>query len=156
MEDSRFDAFNCALGDREEQVEMYRCEHLPSSSLLRMRKLHKEVYPYAVNCKSEVVSVIWLDEVAAGLGVEENLLIEIEVQGYEDRVIKGGLRALTTAKLMLMEVSFSEFYAGPMLCDDVYSMPGSKGFAFKGLYVRQAGNPLDECVLCADAVLAKG
>src|SRR5215831_4284567 len=117
-----FKAFNCALGDRNSTTEMHRNEFTPSSSLLRMVDLHREAFPFTRNETIENVEVKRLDDVLQGSYLEDHILIKMDVQGYEDRVILGGEKVFSRAKLLIVETSFQTLYESQPLFDEVYSM----------------------------------
>ena len=85
-----FRAFNTALADRDGEAEFYRSSWSPSSSLLPMEELHKQNFPFTAGESRQTVRTRRLDECAKGLMVEKEILVKIDVQGAEDKVIRGG------------------------------------------------------------------
>lgn len=149
-----FKAFNCALGDRNSTMEMHRNEFTPSSSLLKMADLHREAFPFTMNETVETIEVKRLDDVLQGLNLEDYILIKIDVQGYEDRVILGGENLISRAKLLVVEVSFQTLYERQPLFDEIYHLLRRKGFKYMG-NLHQLRSPVDGCVLQADAIFIK-
>lgn len=149
-----FKAFNCALGDTNSKMEIHRNEFSASSSLLRMVDLHKEAFPFTVNETIETVEVKRLDDVLHGLYLEDNILIKMDVQGYEDRVIFGGENVISRATLLVVEVSFQTLYERQPLFDEIYSMLRQRGFAYIGNW-DQLLSPADGSVLQADAMFVR-
>jgi FkbM family methyltransferase len=149
-----FRAFNCALGEEEAELAMHHNEYAQSSSLLQMADLHREAFPETAREKTETVRVRRLDDVLAEVALEPELLVKIDVQGYEDKVIAGGERTLARARAVIIEVSFRELYEGQPLFDDIYRMLTSRGFTFMG-HLYQLLNPSDGCVLQADALFIR-
>ena len=150
----RFRAFNYAIGDRNGSVEMYRNEYSQSSSLLRMAALHKQAFPYTERETTETVELRRLDDVLAGVNLTTEILLKIDVQGYEDKVIAGAEVVISRSKAMIVEVSFQRLYEGQALFDDVYEILKRKGFVYLGnLY--QLLNPIDGGTLQADALFLK-
>ncbi|MDQ1446750.1 MAG: hypothetical protein QOI20_3214 [Acidimicrobiaceae bacterium] len=151
---ANFSAFNFALGDRNETVKMRRSEFSQSSSLLPMAKLHKEAFPETAGETIEEVEVRRMDDVLGGMELQPAILVKIDVQGYEDRVIAGGDAVISKSKAMIIEVSFQELYEGQPLFDDIYQLLKQKGFTYVGnLY--QLLNPADAAVLQADALFVR-
>lgn len=149
-----FKAFNCAVGDRNDTVEIHRSEYSQSSSLLRMANLHKEAFPDSAGESSETVDVKRLDDALSGLELRPEILIKIDVQGYEDRVIAGAQNTISRSKAIIAEVSFRELYEGQALFDGIYSLLKDRGFIYMGnLY--QLLNPLDGAPLQADALFVR-
>ena len=83
----KFHAFNYALGDTDSDVEMHINKFTPSSSFLPMADLHIRAYPYTAKTHGEKVRIRQLDIVARELPLDGNVLVKIDVQGYEDKVI---------------------------------------------------------------------
>ena len=150
-----FRAFNYALGESNESVDMWRNEFSQSSSLLPMTKLHKEAFPESARESVEQVEVRRLDDVLDPAELQPEILVKIDVQGFEDKVLAGAPRMLAKAKAVILEVSFRELYHGQPLFDDIYERLRKQGFAYQGnLY--QLVDPRDGRVLQADALFVAG
>lgn len=149
-----FRAFNCALGDSEGELEIHHSDYAQSSSLLPMTSLHREAFPETAGGRIERVRVRRLDDALAGINIEPELLVKIDVQGYEDKVLAGGEKTLAQARALIIEVSFKELYAGQPLFDDIYRLLTSRGFSIMG-HLYQVLNPADGSVLQADALFVK-
>ena len=149
-----FKAFNCALGEKNSKTEMHRNEFTQSSSLLRMVDLHRKAFPFTRNETNETVEVKRLDDVMQEFYLEDHILIKIDVQGYEDRVILGGENVISRAKLLVVETSFQTLYERQPLFDEVYSMLRKRGFAYVGNW-DQLISPADGSVLQADAMFVR-
>ena len=130
--DKKFTGFNFALGEKTEQITMHKSQYTPSSSLLLMSETHKTLFPHTKNHTEEDVAVKKLDEIAPQLNLEKELLIKIDVQGFEDKVINGGVETFKKAKVVLVETSFTILYEGQPTFDDIYEKLKSLGFIYKG------------------------
>jgi hypothetical protein len=95
-----------------------------------------------------------LDEALDGITLEPEVLVKIDVQGYEDKVIAGGEQTLSRARAIVIEVSFQKLYEGQPLFDDIYRLLTARGFTFMG-HLYQLLNPSDGSVLQADALFLK-
>ena len=115
-----FKAFNLALGETNGQLTMYRNKHLPSSSMLPMANLHRESYPHTAKYTIIKITSARLDDVVKKLKLEDNLLIKIDVQGFEDKVISGGEKTIRQATILIIESSFRPLYVGQPLFEDIY------------------------------------
>lgn len=146
-------AFNFALGDKDETVEINVSKHSPSSSLLEMADLHTKVFTGTEFEKKESIIVKTLDGVAPQLGDLGKFIVKMDVQGFEDRVIRGGKETLKKADLILLETSFQELYVGQVLFNGIYDLLNELGFEFRG-NLSQALNPKDGSILYADSVFA--
>lgn len=106
-------AFNLALGDNEGTLEMYsHVEYNPSSSFLKTSKICETIYPFTKKQVSIPVKMMtldkWIRSLSDPLGPE--ILIKLDVQGYEDRVIQGGQETFSIAKACILEVNIDHLY----------------------------------------------
>lgn len=150
-----FKAFNCALGEQDSQHQMYRSEFSPSSSLLPMGETHKKVFPHTQNSTVEDIIVRKLDTVFNEIELEDNILIKIDTQGYEDKVIAGGKEVISKAKVVILETSFEELYEGQSLFGEIYEAMVNLGFEYKGGLDYARKNPADGSVLQEDSIFVK-
>jgi FkbM family methyltransferase len=150
----KFRAFDFALGSEASEIEMHRSEFTPSSSILRMSELHKRAFPFTSKEALGKIAVKRLDDVTGDLDLAENILIKIDVQGFEDRVIAGGLKTIQIAKLLIVETSFESLYDDQPLFDTIYETVKRMGFAYHGNF-SQLLNPIDGNILQADGIFIK-
>lgn len=151
---SKFVAFNYAVGDESETVEINRSSYAQSSSLLPMAQLHKQAFPVSANHTSETVEVKRLDDVLRDFDLQPEVAIKIDVQGYEDKVIAGAPETIAASKAIIIEVSFRELYEGQPLFEVIFDQLNSKGLKYMGnLY--QLLSPLDGSPLQADALFVR-
>ena len=149
-----FMAFNYALGDRNERVEINRSSYAQSSSILPMAQLHREAFPVSADQTAETVEVKRLDDVLKDFSLKPEIAIKIDVQGYEEKVIAGAPETIQRTKAMIIEVSFRELYEGQPLFEKIFELLKGKGFTYMGnLY--QLLNPLDGAPLQADALFVR-
>lgn len=146
-----FKGFNLALSDEVGEAQIYRNQYSLSSSLLPMRQLHKEVFPYTCSETVEEIKVSRLDDVAIDLDIKEPILIKIDVQGFEDRVISGGIDLIRRAKLLIVEMSIEPLYDNQPLFNDIYQTLINLGFQYCGNY-DQLYNPKDGRILQVDGI----
>jgi FkbM family methyltransferase len=149
-DDPRFRAFHMALGDEPGEVTMHRNDYSQSSSLLPMAELHKTAFPETRHSTPERVEVRRLDDVAAELTFARPLLLKIDVQGFEAKVIVGATATLRVADVIIVETGVEALYEGQALFDDVYRMLYERGFRYRGNH-NQLLSPDDGRVLQADA-----
>jgi FkbM family methyltransferase len=149
-----FRAFNCAVGAASGPTEFFRNEFSQASSALRMRPLHKEAFPHTQQTERITVNMIRLDDIIAELSIEGSMLCKIDVQGYEEGVIRGSEQLMRKAKVVIVEVSYRPLYEGQHLFHDVYAAMRSLGFSYHG-NVGELRSPIDASVLQTDAVFIK-
>lgn len=151
---STFKAFNIALGNEAGQVTMYRNQYSPSSSLRMMANLHKESFPYTKIEVEETINIVTLDEVSRNLQLHKPLLIKLDVQGYEDQVILGGINTIRDADILIIELSMEPLYQQQPLFDDIYRILINLGFQYRG-NMTQLHHSLDGRVLQVDGIFIK-
>jgi FkbM family methyltransferase len=154
---SDFHPINCALGREEGTLEFRRAKHTPSSSFLKMTKLHEESFPESTGGQEEQplsVAVRTLDAVAAELPLKDNVLLKIDVQGYEANVLAGGAETVKRAVAVIMETSFRRLYEGQPLFEEIYETMRGLGFDFQG-NMEQMVSPADGRVVQADSIFIR-
>jgi FkbM family methyltransferase len=150
----RFRAFPVALGDEAGTVTMWRSSFSESSSLLRMSDLHKHAFPWTSSCVPVDVEVRPLDAFASQLELRPKTLLKVDVQGYEDRVLRGASTILGEVDYVLVEVSFRVLYEGQASFESVREQLVDHGFRYAGS-LDQLASPLDGLILQADALFIK-
>ena len=139
-------AFKVAFDDHNGESFIWSNRYAASSSLLPMGDLHKRIYPHSRNAVRESVAVRRLDDMATELELADDVMIKIDVQGYEDRVILGGRQVISRARIVLVETAFEPLYEGQALFGDIYDLLTSLGFAYAGNF-QQSHNPETGTVL---------
>lgn len=127
-----FRAFNFALGCEDGQTQIYHNDFSASSSLLPMEELHKGAFPFSVNARPEPIEIRKLDDLVPQLDIVDNLLVKIDVQGTEDRVIKGGAATLSRASILVVETSFEPLYEGQPLFAAIFDLLREMDFVYMG------------------------
>ena len=130
--DPKFKAFNYALGEAEVEIAMHKSAYSPSSSILAMSQTHKTLFPHTKEHTEEKIKIKKLDDVARDLNLEKEILIKVDVQGFEDRVIAGGENTFQKGRAVIMETSFVELYENQPTFDDLYQKLKSLGFEYRG------------------------
>jgi hypothetical protein len=88
------------------------------------------------------------------LDVVDNVLVKIDVQGTEDKVILGGEKVLSRASVLIVETTFEPLYKDQPLFDEVYDLLRRMGFLYMGTdhIIR---NPADGTVLQCDSLFMR-
>lgn len=151
-----FRAFNLALGDFNGTSRIYRNGFSAASSLLEISGLCKEAYPFTADTFVQKIGLRRLDDIIASddIELEPEVLIKLDVQGYEDRVIKGGINTFYKAKVVLTEICFEELYRDQVFFDSIYKMLKELGFKYKG-NINIFLHPKKGLPLYADALFIK-
>lgn len=114
-----------ALGNITGRVSMHVASNGMSSSVLGP-KVHLTQHPEVTFDCEEMVDMVRLDEV--GFDVSDCNFINIDVQGYELEVFKGGTRTLAGIDYILAEINRAELYAGCAMVGELVSFLEPYGF----------------------------
>ena len=100
------------------------------SSLLPLGEDRIESFPESVVIEKITVPITTLDVLFDGMVLVEPILLKIDVQGFEDRVIAGASVFLERVRWVLMEVSFSNLYEGEREFEMIVALLKRHGFKF--------------------------
>jgi FkbM family methyltransferase len=148
--------FNVALGDKKETVDMFHhIKHNSSSSLLASTDHCKTIYPFTDQQVRVPVPVDTLDYIMRDESIilPTEILIKMDVQGYEDRVIRGGQGIFSKAKVVILEVCLDHLYEHQASFKDIVMMLDDFGFNYAGNLEQNYDN--DGHVIFLDAVFVK-
>lgn len=120
-------AHNIALGNTVGEIEMFveTANQGMSSSILEPI-LHLQQYPGIIFDKKETVRIDKLDNI--DYNKEDYNMINIDVQGYELEVFKGGKKALETIDIVYAEVNRDEVYKNCTRVDELDMFLNEFGF----------------------------
>jgi FkbM family methyltransferase len=124
--------FPYALSDSEGEAEFVETNYGPSGSLLPPAPAALAEFPENAAKRRVKVPLRRLDDVLTE-PLEEDVIIKIDVQGVEDRVIRGGRRVFGAARVVLVEMSFVPFYEGQPLFEEVHELLVGCGLRFAGI-----------------------
>ena len=149
--DKNFREYNIALSDRTGSTKFNRFNFSPASSELKMTSLLTRFIDKEYSMKTEsdeiIVMLDKLDSVLMPELMGKSLLVKIDVQGTEDKVIWGGQKIIKTAKLCFIETEFQPLYEGQALFFDILIQMKALGFTYFGdkeqvWYHQTNGTPL--------------
>jgi FkbM family methyltransferase len=146
--------YQCALGSEEGEAVFHRSTSSASSSMLTMAELHTEAFPETSGGWDERVQIHRLDDILSGEELAAGVLLKLDVQGFEDRVLDGATWVLTKSQIVITEVSFDRLYHDQALFEDIYGRLRQAGFAFHGTS-GQLSHPADGRILQADAIFLR-
>jgi FkbM family methyltransferase len=110
-------AYQVALGNEEKNVTMYLSDNdLISSSVLRP-KVHLQLHPGVGFPGTEEVEMKRLDSFSEE--TENFNFINMDVQGYELEVLKGGVETLKHVDYVYCEINRDELYEGNAFVEDL-------------------------------------
>lgn len=146
--------FNIALGSTEGKQRFCESSWAPASSFRKMTALHKQIFPHSADSEILIVEIKTLDKIFENANLEENILVKMDVQGYEDEVIKGGMEIIKKAKVLVIECSLQKFYEDEPMFHGIYTLLHSLGFAYKGS-IKQSVSNKDDSYMQADCIFIK-
>ncbi|MFL5764360.1 MAG: FkbM family methyltransferase [Bacteroidia bacterium] len=120
----------CAIGAKKEEIEIHISANSVSSTLLNMLDSHIEGAPESKIIGKEKVQVLPLDEIGGSyIKNAKNLFLKIDVQGFEQEVLKGAQQMIAKAKGIEMEISLVPLYEGQdWLLPQILAYMEEKGF----------------------------
>jgi FkbM family methyltransferase len=145
--------FNCALGDAEGWLQMREhVDHDYSSSFLEATELSHSYFPESRHEAMTSVRMLSLDNAARefNLRLETEILIKMDVQGFEDRVIRGGEETVRQAIACLLEIGLEELYFKQATFSQLLELLGRLGFRYAGNF--QQSNAKDGHIRFVDAL----
>lgn len=110
-------AFQMALGAEESQLNINVSGNAAlSSSILEMNALHLDNFPNSETVAKQRISISTLDTQLEILGLRpEEIMLKMDVQGFEAEVLKGATDSLSKIPLCYLEVSIAPLYEGEVL-----------------------------------------
>jgi FkbM family methyltransferase len=122
---------NAALGEHNEEMNFNVYDGSVTDSLLQSSAGVDDVNPQLMKLRKTVkVPVMRLDDLLEERGLADKTidLLKIDVQGFEDRVLRGAMQALDRAQYALVEVNLNPVYKESCLVDQVCHLLYGKGF----------------------------
>lgn len=144
---SLWECYNYGLGDNDVDLEINISQNTFSSSVLNIMPQHIDSAPESKVVNKEKICVKKLDSIFNSIVNEgENVLLKIDVQGFEKKVLDGAKESLKKIKGIQIEMSIEELYSGEMLYKDMISLLDSYGFNLhsleNGFYNQKTGKLL--------------
>ena len=152
--DPCFKAHNLALGQESGSLTLQESDYSPSSSFLNPTASLRENFEDAGIIQEITVQIETLDGIFDEVRLDGPLLIKIDVQGFEDQVIRGGSSTLKLADMIICELSFVELYQGQMLFEGIYQKFVEMGFRYAGS-IDQVNSPDTNQILQSDGVFIR-
>jgi FkbM family methyltransferase len=146
----------CAIGDVDGEVLINVSRNSVSSSILPMLSSHAIAAPHSAYINQEKTPIYKLDSILPGkIKGFKSVLLKIDTQGFEWKVLDGAIKVLPQIKAIQMELSMVHLYDGQHLwmeCIDRLENLGFKLWSlqpaftdhktgqtlqFDGLFIRQ-------------------
>lgn len=105
----RVEVENVALGDRNGEVDFNVATFSPSSSVLPLDQQDVVAIEMATTTR---VPIRRLSDWAATKSIEREIIVKLDVQGYEAPVLRGAVDLLKKARVVIAETCFAPLYKG--------------------------------------------
>lgn len=129
--DPAWECMRLALGERNEELDLRLSSNSASSSLLDMLDVHRRAAPEVSVVGTETTSVRTLDSL--DLPLDRPAMLKLDVQGFEDRVLRGADRSLRAIKLIECELSVVPLYRGQLPMREMLDLLLSEGYELTAL-----------------------
>jgi FkbM family methyltransferase len=144
---SHWECYNYGLGDNDVDLEINISQNTFSSSILSIMPQHVNSAPESKVVNKEKICVKKLDSIFNSIVNDgENVLLKIDVQGFEKKVLDGAKESLEKIKGIQIEMSIEELYSGEILYKDMINLLESYGFMLhsleNGFYNQKTGKLL--------------
>ncbi len=145
-----------AIGERNGVVKINIASNsAESSSILDMGSAHKESAPYSQYVSQEDVKLITLDSVFSDyVTAKDEVLVKIDVQGYEQRVLIGTMDSIKKVRAVKLECSLVSLYDGDKTYEFYFDWLKKLGFVLFDLDVGHA-HPITGRLLQFDALFVR-
>jgi FkbM family methyltransferase len=119
------------LGDANGELEFFVNRDSQVSSFLPLGERRRQAFPDSTVERTTKVQVRTLDSVFTETHVEAPVMLKLDVQGFEDRVLKGGQQALDAVDYVVMETAIAPLYDGEIDIGGAMSMMYNLGYTLR-------------------------
>ena len=124
-----------AIGEADGDITINLAGNSVSSSILDMLPTHANAAPGSAYVSSETVPLRRLDGVAGEyMAGARRILLKIDTQGYEDRVLAGAAGVLDRFAAIQTELSLVPLYEGQTLFDEMRRRIEAAGFELYAVF----------------------
>jgi FkbM family methyltransferase len=149
-------ALPIAIGDHCGSAIMEEhTHHSASSSFLKATELSREYYPGSRDVQRTEVRMLTLDAAVDEFQIplRADLLVKMDVQGYENRVIRGGASAFRVARACLTEICLDTLYEGQATFLELVGQFAEHGLHYAGNIEQSAAE--DGHIIFVDALFVR-
>jgi FkbM family methyltransferase len=119
-----------ALGEKKESAEFFVNKESQVSSILALSSARLAEFPDHTVKHSIPVEIDTLDDIFESADLQRPILLKIDVQGYEDRVLAGASTLLKSVDFVILEISFKPLYEGEKSSNEMIHLMEQHGFIF--------------------------
>ncbi len=125
----QWSAFNLGIGSREEETMINVSENLVSSSIFKVNNESTSAKPQTKVVRQEKIKITTIDNFFATKGsFEKNVMLKLDIQGFELEALKGAIKSMPLIKLIQCELSFVQIYDNIPLFGEVIEFVEKNGF----------------------------
>lgn len=126
---SQWKTFQSGVGKETGELMLNVSENFASSSLLNVNEASTSVDPTTRTTHREKISITTIDEfLGSHPEIQKDILLKLDVQGFELEALKGGVNSLELFKAVQVELSFTPVYQGGPLYLEVISFLQNHNF----------------------------
>lgn len=127
-------AVQLALGDIDETRSIHVSGNSYSSSFQDMLPRHVSAAPKSAYVGEESVTVRRLDGIVDEYcNAQDRILLKIDVQGFEDAVLRGAQQTIARCVGLQMELSVTPLYQGGLMLPEMLAHLAGRGFVLMDL-----------------------
>ena len=125
---------NSALGNIEGKTTFHQHKHSASSSILTTTNVCNELFPQTKDQTDIEVNITTIDKYFGNILNEKykNVLLKIDVQGFELEVLIGAEKTLKIIDACLLEINFANLYNNQSSFNEIYELLNNMGFDYAG------------------------
>ena len=132
--DPKWTIYKKALGDKKELSIINVSENSMSSSIMDMLPAHLESAPQSKFIDTQEIAIDTLDAFLQEIDVENsNLMVKIDAQGYEKKILDGTLLHFSKIKIFQLEMSLAPLYKGEIDFIEMIHFMKKQGFELYAL-----------------------
>ncbi len=150
----KFQAHNVAISDSNTVAKFEVNDLRASSSLLALDEMHKQMFPQARKTNTIQVNVTTLDHWAEDHELKNPILLKLDVQGNEFRVLQGASGILRRVDYVLSEICLGAMYKGQASFREIHDILFSSGLEFIDFFPERRSPDTLRC-LFGDALFAR-
>ena len=120
---------HCAVGSVNGQIDINVSDHSTMSSVREIKAETTAAFAFATVVGKETVEIRTLDDMFSDhVGSDDVVLLKMDVQGFEDEVLKGAQQSLARITLVLLEAAVKPAYRDESRLFDHYKYLEDRGY----------------------------
>lgn len=132
QENNRVQIHGVALGQENGEAVLHVTSQDQSSSILSLHANHLDAYPDVTETRTENIRISTLSTEWGRLNPTSPVLLKIDTQGFEMKVLIGAEAVLSKIRWIVLETCTRPMYQGEKLFSEITAWLGERGFEFRG------------------------